>query len=49
MLNQPSLPKEIWEEVIHKMIEAYKAPISQEDAAVIADYLTRVKGTKQGY
>src|SRR5208337_1007169 len=36
VLNQPSLQKETWEEVIHKMIEAYKAPISQEDAAVIA-------------
>jgi mono/diheme cytochrome c family protein len=44
MLNQPALPKATWEEVVNKMITAYKAPITPEDAAVIVDYLTRTKG-----
>jgi mono/diheme cytochrome c family protein len=44
VLNQPPLPKETWEEVVKKMINAYKAPISTADAAAIVDYLTRVKG-----
>ncbi|MGO9546038.1 MAG: c-type cytochrome [Rhodomicrobium sp.] len=46
VMNQPSLPKEAWEEVVHKMIEAYKAPISPDDAEAIAGYLTRIKGAK---
>jgi mono/diheme cytochrome c family protein len=45
MLNQPSLPKATWEEVVTKMINAYKAPISAKDAAVIVDYLASSKGT----
>jgi cytochrome c553 len=44
VLNQPSLPRDKWEEVVHKMIDAYKAPISPKDAAAIVDYLVRVKG-----
>jgi hypothetical protein len=44
MLNQPALPKETWEEVVNKMINAYKAPITRQDAAAIVDYLTRMKG-----
>jgi len=31
LMNQPSLPKETWEEVVQKMITAYKAPISPQD------------------
>jgi mono/diheme cytochrome c family protein len=46
LMTQPSLPKETWEEVVHKMITAYKAPISPEDATAIVDYLARTKGTK---
>jgi hypothetical protein len=46
LLNQPELPKATWEEVTKKMINAYKAPITPEDAAVIVDYLTRTKGKK---
>lgn len=46
VLNQPSLTKEAWEEVVHKMITAYKAPVSLKDASVIVDYLTRIKGIK---
>jgi hypothetical protein len=38
------LPKETWEEIVHKMISAYKAPIAPEDVAPIVDYLARTKG-----
>jgi hypothetical protein len=48
MLNQPPLPKATWEEVVTKMINAYKAPITSKDAAVIVEYLTNTKGTKSG-
>jgi hypothetical protein len=46
VLNQPSLTKAGWEEVVNKMIKAYKAPVSSEDATAIVDYLTRTKGIK---
>jgi hypothetical protein len=43
VLNQPFLSKENWEEVVHKMITAYKAPISPDDAKQIVDYLVKTK------
>jgi len=46
VLNQPALPRHAWEEVVQKMITAYKAPIPPQDAAAIVDYLARIKGTK---
>jgi hypothetical protein len=49
VLNQPYLTKEAWEEVVQKMITAYKDPISQEDAAAIVDYLARIKGPNQDH
>jgi hypothetical protein len=44
VLNQPSLTRANWEEIVNKMIKAYKAPIDPGDAAKIVDYLTRLKG-----
>jgi mono/diheme cytochrome c family protein len=44
VMNQPSLTKEAWEEVVEKMITAYKAPISEKDASQIVDYLDHLKG-----
>jgi hypothetical protein len=44
VMNQPSLTKAGWEEVVEKMIKAYKALISEEDASTIVDYLVRIKG-----
>ena len=44
VLNQPSLSREAWREVVNKMITAYKAPVSPDDAKAIVDYLTRTKG-----
>jgi hypothetical protein len=44
VLNQPSLTRANWEEIVNKMINAYKAPIDPGDATKIVDYLTRLKG-----
>jgi hypothetical protein len=44
VLNQPSLPRDAWQEVVNKMIKAYKAPVSPDDAKAIVDYLVRAKG-----
>jgi hypothetical protein len=44
VLNQPSLSREAWHEVVNKMITAYKAPVSPDDAKAIVDYLVRTKG-----
>jgi hypothetical protein len=44
VLNQPSLTRENWTEVVNKMIKAYKAPIDPDMAAKIVDYLVRTKG-----
>ncbi|UPK38090.1 cytochrome c [Bradyrhizobium sp. 186] len=44
VLNQPSLSREAWQEVVNKMIAAYKAPVSPDDAKAIVDYLVRAKG-----
>jgi len=45
VLNQPSLSREAWQEIVNKMITAYKAPVSPDDAKAIVDYLARTKGT----
>ena len=44
VLNQPSLSRGAWQEVVNKMITAYKAPVSPDDAKAIVDYLVRTKG-----
>ena len=44
VLNQPSLSREAWQEVVNKMITAYGASVSPEDAKAIVDYLARTKG-----
>lgn len=44
VLNQPPLDRDHWHEVVEKMIKAYKASITEEDAKTIVDYLVRVKG-----
>jgi cytochrome c5 len=46
VLNQPVLPKSAWQAEVTKMINTYKAPVSEEDAAAIVDYLTRAKGAQ---
>ena len=46
VLNQPPLPRATWEAEVHKMINAYKAPIDQTDVAAIVDYLAKTRGAK---
>ena len=46
VLNRPPLPRAAWEAEVHKMINAYKAPIDQTDVAAIVDYLVKTSGTK---
>ena len=43
VLNQPLLSKETWEEIVHKMVTAYKAPISPDDEKQIVEYLVKTK------
>lgn len=43
VFNQPPLSKEGWEEVVHKMVTAYKAPISPDDEKQIVEYLVKTK------
>jgi hypothetical protein len=43
VLNQPVLAKSVWQAEVTKMIQSYKAPVSEEDAAAIVDYLARMK------
>ena len=44
VLNQPAL-RRAWEAEVHKMINAYKAPIDEADVAAIVDFLAKTKGT----
>jgi len=41
VLNQGLHPRAFWHEKVQKMIKAFKAPISKEDAKIIEDYLTK--------
>jgi cytochrome c553 len=43
VLNQPALPKSVWQAEVTKMIQNYKAPVSEEDVAAIVDYLAHMK------
>ena len=44
VLNQPALPEAAWASEVHKMVSVYKAPVSDQDAATIVAYLSRLKG-----
>jgi hypothetical protein len=41
---QPHLSKTVWQNEVKKMVDAYGAPISEADQALIVDYLVAVKG-----
>jgi hypothetical protein len=43
VLYQPLLSRETWAEVVHKMVTAYKAPISPDDEKQIVEYLAKTK------
>ena len=44
VLNQPALSKSAWQAEVNKMIQVYKAPVDEKDAAGVVDYLARIKG-----
>jgi hypothetical protein len=44
VMNQPRLSRDGWEDVVKKMVRAYKAPISPEDQEKIVNYLASTKG-----
>jgi mono/diheme cytochrome c family protein len=38
-LSQPPFPREKWVEVVHKMVDAYGAPMTPEEESHVVDYL----------
>jgi hypothetical protein len=46
VLNQPALPKSAWQAEVAKMIQSYKAPVSEEDVAAIVDSLASMKAAR---
>ena len=44
VLNQPGLPKAVWEAEVDKMRNVYKAPIDDKDVDAIVHYLISIKG-----
>jgi hypothetical protein len=44
VMTQPPFPQKKWEEVVHKMVKTYGAPITPETEGQIVDYLTTVRG-----
>jgi len=43
VLNQPALPKAVWEAEVDKMRKVYKAPIDDKDIDAIVHYLISIK------
>lgn len=43
VMNQPNMPKAGWQAEVTKMINVYKAQISQRDVPKIVDYLASIK------
>ncbi|MGB7555490.1 MAG: hypothetical protein WBM04_14050 [Candidatus Korobacteraceae bacterium] len=41
---QPRFSKTVWQSEVKKMVDAYGAPISEADQALIVEYLVAVKG-----
>jgi cytochrome c553 len=48
VLDQPRLPKAVWQSEVQKMITAYKAPVPQDAIPQIVAYLDSIKGTESG-
>jgi mono/diheme cytochrome c family protein len=45
---QPRFPRKVWKAEVKKMVDAYKAPISEHDQARIVDYLVAAFGVEDG-
>lgn len=48
VLNQPLLKKEAWRGEVDKMVNAFKAPIPQDQLPIIVKYLYSIHGSKSG-
>ena len=46
LMNAPFLKKAGWDAEVHKMMKAFGAPVPEEEAARIIDYLTRNYGVE---
>jgi cytochrome c553 len=44
VLNQPTMPRAMWQAEVDKMRAVYKAPIAAGDVKPIVDYLAQLKG-----
>lgn len=47
ILNQGKQSRSFWKEKVVKMVDAFKAPISEEDQALVTDYLFEQYGNGQ--
>ena len=45
VLTQPPLPRAVWRAEVQKMRAAFAAPIADDDAKQIVDYLAQLKGS----
>ncbi len=45
VFSQPPFPREKWQEIVHKMVAAYGAPLGSEDEGRIVEYLAGLDGT----
>ena len=43
---QPSFSRKVWKEEVQKMVDAFKAPISEHDQAQIVNYIVAVFGVE---
>jgi len=49
MVYQPATaPRGYWENMVKRMKAVFKAPIADEDIAVLVDYLAKTYGAEQG-
>ena len=46
--NQPELPQKTWVAIVTKMQKTFGAPVSDSAAQVIIQYLTTIKGKREG-
>ncbi len=44
VMTQPSFPRAKWQEIVHKMVKTYGAPITHESEQQIVEYLVTVRG-----
>ena len=43
---QPRFPRKVWDAEVHKMIKVFGAPVSEQQAGPIVEYLMSIKGVE---